>query len=43
MHKQILEGDPLQNLTLEDITLLLLQYHHRNHHIELQKVNRPII
>jgi hypothetical protein len=36
MHKQILEGDPLQNLTLENITPLLLLYHHHNHHIELK-------
>jgi hypothetical protein len=43
MHKQIVEGDPLQNLTLEDITPLLLPYHHHNHHTELQKVNRPNI
>jgi hypothetical protein len=43
MHKQILEGGPLQNLTREDITQLLLMYHHHNHHIELQKVNRPNI
>jgi len=43
MHKQILEGDPLQILTLEDITPLLLLYHHHNHHNELQTVNRPLI
>jgi len=43
MHKQILECDNLQNLALEDITAQLLQYHHHNHHIELQKVNLPII
>jgi len=39
MHKQILECDPLQNLTVEDVTPLLLLYHLHNHHTELQKVN----
>jgi hypothetical protein len=42
MHKQVLEGDLLQNLTLEDMTTLLVLYHHHNHRIELQNEIHPV-